>query len=276
MTKILDLIVSEKSVASFKEKLPTHIIPEKYIGSIKSVIAKNPDLLQCTPESIIQSAMTAAQLGIIPNTPMQLAYLIPYKRECQFQISYRGLITLARRSGALKNVEANCIYENDVYDIELGSTSSITHKPNITGDRGKLLAVYCIISLNNGSNQITFMTKAEIDAIRKRSKTSNYGPWVNDYEEMAKKTVVKRAFKTVDLSEEIYNAMEADNAEYIDHSTGEVVSKKEEQKKKVKDAIAENMTKVDEPTTVEADFVEVQKENITVTADDVPWDVKDE
>ena len=88
---------------AIKKALPSVITPERFTRMVMTAISSNPKLAECTPASFCGAMMQAAQLGLEPNTPLGQAYLIPYrnhgKLECQYQTGYKGLITLAYRSG---------------------------------------------------------------------------------------------------------------------------------------------------------------------------------
>lgn len=98
--------------------LPDVLTPERFSRMVLTAITKTPKLGECTPQSFIGSMLTAAQLGLEPNTPLGQAYLIPYGNKCEFQLGYKGLLELAHRSGELKTLEAHVVYENDEFNIE--------------------------------------------------------------------------------------------------------------------------------------------------------------
>jgi recombinational DNA repair protein RecT len=123
---------------------------------------------------------------------------------------YRGLISLARRSGQLKSIEARVVYANDTFGIEYGTSPFLKHVPNLTGDPGPLVLVYAVARLVDGGEQVEVMTKVQVDAIRSRSRAGKSGPWVTDYDEMARKTVVRRICKYLPLSVELAKALEID------------------------------------------------------------------
>ena len=90
---------------AIKAALPAVMTPERFTRITLSALSTSPKLQSCTPPSFLGAMMTAAQLGVEPNTPLGQAYLIPYwskkvgANECQFQLGYKGLIDLAYRSG---------------------------------------------------------------------------------------------------------------------------------------------------------------------------------
>ena len=184
-----------------KKALPSAITPERFTRIALSALNNTPQLQQCTPMSFIAALLNAAQLGLEVNTPLGLAYLIPYKNkgqlECQFQIGYKGLITLAYRNGNMQTIQAQTVYENDEFEYELGLEPKLVHKPALK-NRGNLLLVYALWKAKNGGFGFEVMSKEDIDIhARKYSQSfsSSYSPWKTNYEEMAKKTVIKKCLK---------------------------------------------------------------------------------
>lgn len=196
--------------------LPKHLPAEKVIRLVLSAASRTPELLDCTPESVLLSSMQAAALGLEPNTPLGLAYLVPYNtkkkdgnreywvKECQFIPGYRGLITLAIQSGDVRSVQADVVYKDDLFEYERGLEPKLRHIPNLDGDQNEadIVAFYSVAVFTNGARTFDVMTKAQVDKIRKRSKAGDWGPWKTDYVEMGKKTVIRRHAKGLPLSPE--------------------------------------------------------------------------
>jgi recombination protein RecT len=135
--------------------------------------------------------MASAQLGLEPGVLGQ-CYLIPYGRECQFQISFKGLIELLWRSGQLSDIYAYTIYENDEFSIEYGLHRDLMHKPALGSDKCNPVGYYAVAKLKDGITAFEFMSQENVTTHGKRfSKTFNNGPWKTDIEAMAHKTVVK-------------------------------------------------------------------------------------
>ncbi len=192
--------------------LPSVMTPERFSRMVSTAITKNSKLAECTPQSFIGAMLTAAQLGLEPNTPLGQAYLIPYGNTCQFQIGYKGLLELAYRSGDIKTLEARCVYENDEFSIEYGLNPNLVHKPCFK-DKGELIGVYAVYHTNNSGYAFEFMSKEEIDSHKNKfSKTANKNdsPWKVDYEAMAKKTVIKKLLKYAPLKTEFIRAVSED------------------------------------------------------------------
>ncbi len=175
--------------------LPKVMTPERFSRIAMTAITQTPKLQSCTPQSFIGAMLTAAQLGLEPNTPLGQAYLIPYGSQCQFQIGYKGLLDLAHRSGELKTIEAHVVYSNDDFDFELGLDAKLKHKPTL-GEKGDPIWVYAIYHLTNGGYAFEVMSYKECLAHGKKySKSYSSGPWQTAPEEMAKKTVLKKLLK---------------------------------------------------------------------------------
>lgn len=192
---------------TFGHALPPHVPVEKFKANLVSATAMTPKLLDCNRASLFKAAMTAAQLGLMVDPVLGHAYLVPYGNVVQCIPGYKGFIHLARQSGEIAALYAHEVYENDEFDVELGTSKRIHHKPRYTGERGKLVGVYAAWSYTKAVNQdgalatdFEFMTIADIEAIRKRSKAGESGPWKTDYIQMARKTVIRRAAKYLPLS----------------------------------------------------------------------------
>jgi recombination protein RecT len=190
--------------------LPKHMTPDRFVRVALTAILKTPKLLDCTKESVVQCMLNCSALGLEPDG--RRAHLIPYGNSCTLIIDYKGLVELARRSGDVSNILAQIVCANDTFTWENGE---VKHQINFKMDRGEMYAAYAVITFKDGTKQSDVMTKAEIDAIRKRSRASNSGPWVTDYNEMAKKTVFRRATKWITLSPEVADALEKDEAEVV-------------------------------------------------------------
>ena len=189
-------------------RLPTHLSADRLIKIALTAVAKNPKILDCDRDSIMLSVMQAAELGLEPGGALGEGYLVPYGRTCQFIPGYRGFISLARRSGQIVSIEAHAVYEKDEFVVEFGLDPKLVHRPTLATERGEVVAFYAVARLVGGGVQHDYMTRADVDAIRKRSRAASSGPWVTDYNEMGKKTVIRRLFKTLPVSVELCRALE--------------------------------------------------------------------
>jgi recombination protein RecT len=201
---------------SIADVLPKHVTPERVMKMAMVAASRSPKLYQCTKVSLAKAIMTAAELGLDCSGTLGSAYIIPYGAEAQIIIGYRGLIDLARRSGKIKSIQAHIVYRNDEYRVNLGTDGTILHVPKLDGERGDMVFVYAVAELIDCSKQSEIMTRDQVEAIRKRSRAASSGPWVTDYDEMARKTVVRRLCKYLPLSAEMEIALEAEQESIID------------------------------------------------------------
>lgn len=200
----------EKSKGQMALALPKHLTSDRLLRVAMTSIQKTPKLLDCTPQSLLACVMTCAQLGLEPDQFLGQAYLVPYGNVCTLIPGYRGYIALARRSGELQTLSAQVVYSNDEFSLQYGVEDTLIHKPALNG-RGEALGAYCVFKYKDGGYSFDWMSKEDIEKVRKRSKASDNGPWVTDWDEMAKKTVIKRHAKLAPLSVEFQRAVELEN-----------------------------------------------------------------
>lgn len=199
-----------------KKALPSVITPERFTRMVLSAISVDPKLGSCTPNSFLGAMMSAAQLGLEPNTPLGQAYIIPYTNrgilEAQFQIGYKGLIDLAYRSGEIDTIQAHVVYSNDHFECEYGLEPKLTHIP-ADAERGEPIKVYALFKTKSGGFGFEVMSMEDIrNRASKYSKSynSNFSPWKTSFEEMAKKTVLKRVLKYAPLKSDFARAISQD------------------------------------------------------------------
>jgi len=191
-----------------------------------TTIRTTPALKDADVGSLLGAVMQAAQLGLEPGL-MGHCYLLPFNnknkgiKEVQFIIGYKGMIDLARRSGHIKSIYAHAVYSNDEFDYELGLESKLVHKPTMNADKGDFVGAYAVAHFKDGGYQFEFMSKADIEKRKGRSKAANskFSPWTSDYEEMAKKTVVRHMWKYLPISVEVQQQVA------YDEGTGKDISK---------------------------------------------------
>lgn len=191
--------------------LPKHMDADRMTRIALTVIRQNPALARCEPNSLLGALMTASQLGLEPG-PLGEAYLVPYGNQVTFIPGYRGLIKLAWQSGQVKSIDAHVVRERDDFEYEYGLTPKLRHVP-ARGEAGEPTEVYAVATLHNGGSAFVVMSIHEVEAIRKRSKASSKGPWVTDWDAMAKKTAIKQLIRFLPLSAELRTLNEAARAD---------------------------------------------------------------
>jgi len=194
-----DHLSSSKMRDQFAKAMPKHLDPDRFVRIAITALSKTPKLQECTQESFFKWLLDLSSLGIEPDG--RRAHLIPYGKECTLILDYKGKVELMRRSGDVSKIHADVVCENDIFEHNMGEIKAHTY--DLKTDRGAMYAVYAQVTLSDGSTQSAIMSKKEVDAIRARSKANQSGPWVSDYNEMAKKTVIHRVSKLVPLSPEL-------------------------------------------------------------------------
>jgi recombination protein RecT len=201
--------------------LPKHVTPERMARVAITALTRTPMLAECDQASFFRCLMDLSQWGLEPDG--RRAHLIPFRNnkkgivECQVIIDYKGLVELCYRSGYVANIHADVVCENDDFEFDRGEV--VRHKIDFRQARGAVYAAYAIVTLKDGTKKCEVLSKAEIEGIRARSKSANGGPWVTDWNEMAKKTAFRRVSKWIPLSAEIRDAVLDDD----DTLEGEII-----------------------------------------------------
>lgn len=202
------LAVIEKELGNAKARMSL-LVPktfsrsysvEKQVMSFAIEATRNPALLECSPMSIKLAYYHAASLGLEVGSALGHAYLVPFKGQCQMIPGYRGLIYAAVRSGAARQIWAEVVHENDVFSIRLGTDPKIEHMPSM-GDRGEVKGAYAVARLHGGGTQFAFLDIEEIRKIQASSRNSKAdAPWKTWFDEMAKKSAIRRLVKQLAIS----------------------------------------------------------------------------
>jgi len=213
--------------AAVAKVLPKHLTPDRFVRIAILAITRTPKLAACDQASFFGALMTLSQYGLEPDG--RRAHLIPFENrkrnctECQLIIDWKGLAELAMRSGLVSCLHADVVYTGDLFEYSAGRVK--THVPwwlrtdkNKPSERGEIIGAYSTAEFKDGSSKSEAMSIDEINAIRNRSRAATSGPWVTDYNEMAKKTVFRRLSKWLTLSPEFRDAVEADDAIDVESS----------------------------------------------------------
>ena len=245
MKNMQDLILSMKG--QIEAALPSVITGERFARMVLTAMSNTPQLASCTPKSFLGAMMQAAQLGLEPNTPLGEAYLIPFRNhgtlECQFQVGYKGMISLAHRSGLY--VQAHEVHENDDFEVEYGLDPKLLHKP-VFKNRGTVVAYYGVWKDKEGNFGFEVMSREDVEAhARKYSQSygKGFSPWKTNFDEMAKKTVIKKALKYAPLTTEFVRGVTADGT--------------------IKSSIGKDMMDVEDET----DYTDIEAEQIPDNVD---------
>jgi recombination protein RecT len=210
----------EDTGSEFARALPAHVDPRRFMRAALTAVNTVPKLLECTRASVIAGLMQAAQLGLEVADVRGQAFLIPRwdsKDRCMkagFQLGYRGMIDLAARAGI--TVDSDVIFEHDDYDYERGTNPRLYHKPTLT-DPGEPLIYYAVAFFGDDRRpQFVMRSKTRIELHRDRFASSKnkageiYGPWVDHFDAMAQKTVIRMLLDKLPTSVELRQALVAD------------------------------------------------------------------
>lgn len=210
---IRDLVSGDAFKDQVAMALPRHLTPERFIRVALTALNRTPALMQCTQQSLFQCLLDLSALGLEPDG--RRAHLIPFNNRksgsviCTLIVDYKGLAELVLRSGDVTYIHSDVVCENDEFSYNMGQIEK--HAINFREPRGEVYAAYAIAKMKSGDTSTCVMSKEDVESIRKRSKAGSFGPWITDWNEMAKKTAFRRLSKWLPLSPEIREQIEADD-----------------------------------------------------------------
>ncbi|MDC9598948.1 recombination protein RecT [Xenorhabdus anantnagensis] len=214
---LIQFINKPSMKAQLAAALPRHMAPDRMIRIVTTEIRKTPALANCDMQSFVGAVVQCSQLGLEPGSALGHSYLLPFgngksktgQPNVQLIIGYRGMIDLARRSGQIVSISARTVRDGDQFHYEYGLNETLTHAPGENEDT-PITHVYAVARLKDGGVQFEVMTTNQIEKVKSQSKASSNGPWVTHWEEMAKKTVIRRLFKYLPVSIEMQKAVVLD------------------------------------------------------------------
>jgi recombination protein RecT len=274
--------------SDLKKMLPPSLPSDKFIRTVQTAITLNPDLAECDKTSVLGACMKAAADGLVLDGREAVLNIYntkqkdgSWKKAAQYIPMVAGVIKRVRNSGEVSRLNAFVVYQNDTFHVSYGLDMTLKHEPNFT-DPGNPIGAYAVCLFKDGQTDFEFMSHKQIEAIRSRSKTGDKGPWVTDWSEMARKTVIRRLAKRLPVDSDIARVVEhidedydfkptagsvqtPDNSDVIDHETGEI---KEKPPAKTKGAAAAKLNP--KPPVVEQPEPEIIEQE---TSEDQPTDV---
>lgn len=225
--RVSDLLAGYKS--QIAQALPRFMTADVMIRTALTATIRRPELLDCTGHSLISCVLTASQLGLRPDDFLGEAYLIPFNnnkkqvKECQIIVGYKGLVTLAMRSGEVASCKAVAVYganepDGDYFDYDEGLNEKLEHKSVGLDDPDRITHFYAIVRFKGGGQVFKVMTRKKVEGVRDKSKNYIHAKiksetvWATNFEEMGCKTVLRRVMKFVPLSPELARAVALDEA----------------------------------------------------------------
>lgn len=217
--------IMEAQKAHLERALPKHVSIERFMRLCLNALANTPKLFECSKESFFLSVMRAASLGLEPDGLSGEAYLIPYGNVCQLVIGYKGLMKLAWNSGEISRLSVESVCAND--EINLDFFGDCYFKPKLNGSRGAVIGFIAVAKFKqDGALAFEYMNLEQVEKIRdnsqawkqalKDAKRNENGeivkfvnkwnkeidsvPWFHHFEEMGKKTIMRRFAKRLPSS----------------------------------------------------------------------------
>lgn len=200
-------------IAQYAAKLTNDSRAQEFAARVSLLCKTEPKMIQAieqAPDTFLNAMMACVHLDLMPNTPEQHAFIIPFnnnfkkRMEVQFQVGYKGLKELALRSGEVLTLNPELVFKGDTFDVELGTERKLTHKPNFDVDRtdySKVTHAYATAKLHNGETTFIVMTRKELDKVQKTAQAkSTDAPWAKWPEAQARKTVLKAFTKILPSS----------------------------------------------------------------------------
>lgn len=202
--------------SEFRAALPPQIPVDKFLRTTVTAIQMQPALLEADRRSLLGACMKAAQDGLLLDGREAAAVIFGGKggARVQYMPMLGGLLKKLRNSGELASIAAHVVYDTDQFTYELGDNESITHKPSLGSSRGKPIAAYAIARTKDGAIYREVMSLYDIEKVRNVSRAKDSGPWTQWWDEMAKKTVIRRLCKRLPSSADVDALLDRDNEGY--------------------------------------------------------------
>jgi recombination protein RecT len=232
-----NLIATEtpKKESSFREQwdsmttevsdaLPPHIPVERFMRIVLTAVNGNPELLKADRRSLFESSMKAAQDGLLPdgrdgalviyNTKIKVDGRDEWIQKVQWMPMIGGVMKKVRNSGEISSLDAQVVCVNDKFSYRLGVDDAPIHEPDWFGDRGKVVGVYAVAKLKDGTKMSEIMSHAQVETVRAISRAKDSGPWKGWWDEMARKTVLRRLAKRLPMSSDLDDLIRRDDELY--------------------------------------------------------------
>ena len=236
-TPTLQQLLNSAGIKRRFEELLDNSAPS-FVSSILTIVRGNSKLQECSPNSILSAAGIAAALKLPINPSLGFAHIVPYKRQAQFQLGWRGYVQLAMRSGQYRTLNSGAVCEGQIAEIDF-VTGEIIRGEKISD---KIVGYVAYMELINGFRKSLYMTVEELQAhAEKYSQSYAYdlrankksSVWSTNFDAMAKKTVLKKLlsnFGIVSIDQQsaaLATALQADQAviteegfRYVDNERG--------------------------------------------------------
>jgi len=213
--------------------LPEHVTPERFMRVVMTAIAQSPDLRNADRRTLLTSCVKAAQDGLVPDGREAALVIFNNKvknangpdtwiKAVQYMPMVFGILKKVRNSGELKQLTVNVAYEKDEFRYFIDDLGEhVLHHPALIDDRGKFLAAYAVAITKDDGRYVEVMTRGQVEQVREISKAKDTGPWKSWYDEMAKKTVIRRLSKRLPMSTDLDAVIRRDDEFYDVNTPGQ-------------------------------------------------------
>jgi recombination protein RecT len=203
----------ERMAPQFKAALPAHIPVERFVRTTLTAVQTNPDLMNADRRTLFAAATRAAQMGLLPDG--REGAIVTFGGKCQFMPMLGGVLKLVRNSGELASIDAQIVYKADKFTYRPGIDLVPAHEPDWFGDRGDIVGVYAVAKMKDGAAYVEILSKKQVEQVRNVSRSKSSGPWVTWWDEMARKTAIRRLAKRLPLSTDLDGALAEDDEMFM-------------------------------------------------------------
>jgi len=210
-----DTLQRKEAKQQMASVLPPHISVERFNRISVTAVQKDPGLLDADRGSLFRAFLACATDGLVPDG--REAAIVVFKGQAQYMPMYAGILKKVRQSGELVSICAQVVYQGDTWDYWIDDDGEhFKHIPNLEGSRlpEDVRHIYAMAKTRSGGVFLEVLTKAEVEKIRSISRAKDKGPWVTWWEEMAKKTAIRRLSKRLPMSTDLERVITADDGMY--------------------------------------------------------------
>lgn len=222
------ILLNERE-AQFKAGLPAHIPVERFKRVVLTAVQRNPALLKASQVSLYNASMQAAQDGLLPDG--REGALVIYKTKqrdggwveaVQWMPMISGILKKVRNSGDLASIVARVVYAGDKFRNWIDDSGEhIEYEASDDADTSMIRCVFAMAKLKDGSIEVEVLRPSDIEKIRNVSRSKDRGPWVDWWDEMAKKSALRRLSKRLPISTDLDDLIRRDDALYDMDGSGD-------------------------------------------------------
>jgi recombination protein RecT len=222
MTQTFSQLVNTKEVLASLQNTMTAKQAADFKTAIITLYNTSDSLKRCSPTGIIQAGLNAVKYNFPLDNGLGFCYVVPYKGYAQFQVGWRGYVQLAQRTGQYLCINVTDIKQGEYLGFDIASGRPRLGEPAENREELPDVGYLAYFKLLNGAEYYYYQTRQQIEAFKNRySPAANCGPWVSNFSEMAKKTVLKHLLKNFGpLTSEVASALKADSLNYQGNKCG--------------------------------------------------------